>query len=109
MVCSVHEYHDSKACVLLRNHYPASTTDVPTAVVSIEGMLDNFRPGLLQVGAWLNVIGNVRSNTLSSRQGPPSPGNQVSVDATTIWSAGAIKLEQYTATVREYQKPLRTG
>ncbi len=57
---------------------------------------------LLEIGIWLNVIGYVRAK--------PS-GVKVSrmalvtfVDATTVWSAGAIRLEKYHAAVDELQE-----
>jgi hypothetical protein len=53
-----------------------------------------------QVGAWVNVIGYVRqdSGSLSVLKSGAS-----TVDAVLVWSAGAIKLEDYEAAVRALQ------
>ena len=104
---SVHEYHGFNGQLLLRNQYPTSTTDVPTALVNIDKVLSRDQRDLLEVGAWLNVIGNVEWTSKSRVTGSPSK-TQTVVTATMIWSAGAIKLEDYEAAVKDYQKPLGT-
>jgi len=53
-----------------------------------------------QVGAWVNIIGYVRQNT---EMQPTSKLRASMVDAVLIWSAGAIKLEDYEAAVRALQ------
>lgn len=53
-----------------------------------------------QVGAWVNVIGYVRQNTEMQSTSKPRASM---VDAVLIWSAGAIKLEDYEAAVRALQ------
>jgi hypothetical protein len=53
-----------------------------------------------QVGAWVNVIGYVRQNT---EMRSTSKHRASLVDAVLIWSAGAIKLEDYEAAVRALQ------
>jgi len=50
-----------------------------------------------QVGAWVNVIGYMRQNDGSQSTSKPRASM---VDAVLIWSAGAIKLEDYEAAVR---------
>jgi len=62
---------------------------------------------LLETGTWLNVIGYVRAK--------PS-GVKVSrkalvtfVDATMVWSAGAIKVEKYHAAVNGLQECVNSG
>jgi hypothetical protein len=53
-----------------------------------------------QVGAWVNVIGYMRQNAESQST---SKLRASTVDAVLIWSAGAIKLEEYEAAVRALQ------
>lgn len=53
-----------------------------------------------QVGAWVNVIGYVRQDTETQST---SNLKASTVDAVLIWSAGAIKLEDYEPAVRALQ------
>ena len=50
-----------------------------------------------QVGAWVNVIGYMRQNIESQST---SKLRASTVDAVLIWSAGAIKLDDYESAVR---------
>lgn len=69
-----------------------------SASVSVAHVLDALNFELTQVGAWVNVIGYVR-NAVDLLQGSSS----ASVDAVLIWSAGAIRLDEYEAAVRNLQ------
>jgi len=115
----VHAYYGETAQLLLRNQYPATTPDVPSALVSIGDLLSNGQRHLLEVGAWLNIIGNVRGASILN---PPAANlanassatsalqsTAVVVDATMIWSAGVVKLEKYETAVQQYQRPLNAG
>jgi hypothetical protein len=71
----------------------------------------------LEVGSWINVIGNVRDVFVSDRPAAhttrsdhqlarAATGGSVFIDATMIWSAGAVKLDKYNKAVKGYQLPL---
>ena len=96
---------------MVRDKYPATSAKIPTAVVNIESILETANHELLQVGSWLNIVGYVRSAPVVEflpskssidvgRQG--ESGSLVQVDATLVWSAGAIRLDQYKLATREY-------
>ncbi|WPH01795.1 Hypothetical protein R9X50_00464800 [Acrodontium crateriforme] len=111
----VHSYDVQTATLLLRDHYPATTSDVATAAVNVEHVLDDLDHGLSQVGAWLNVIATVVDATRlghpffhesDSRARLP---NVTFVDASIVWSAGTIKLDQYEATVKAMQATRSAG
>jgi hypothetical protein len=81
----------------------ASTTAPSTsgsASVNVAYVLDALNIELTQVGAWVNVVGYVRS---AGDVGTDSHKSSCSVDAVVIWSAGAIKLDEYEVAVRELQ------
>jgi hypothetical protein len=71
-----------------------------SAGVNVAYVLDALNLELTQVGAWVNVIGYVR-NTVDGHSN--SGRASCSVDAVVIWSAGAIRLDEYEATVRDLQ------
>ncbi|CAK3743723.1 hypothetical protein CB0940_11881 [Lecanosticta acicola] len=110
----VHEYQGKNATLVLKESCPAST-GTPKVLVNITNVLESVNHELLQVGAWLNIVGyvtkaakTVKSSSSkrvrSTRQKPPV------VDALMLWSAGAIKLQEYKASARSYQDTaLQTG
>lgn len=68
--------------------------------MNVNNVLDVLNVETTQVGAWVNVIGYVRQDTeLQSKSKPRAS----TVDAVLIWSAGAIKLEDYEAAVLALQ------
>ena len=82
-------------------------------MVDIENVLENVNHELLQVGSWLNVIGYTRnspvvrereakSSKIILEQDASEP--PAFVQATMIWSAGAIKLDKYESAARAYQQ-----
>jgi hypothetical protein len=84
--------------------------------VNVESVLESGRHELLTVGTWLNVIGNVVTATSSSMHASASKASKESnahvppvVEATMIWSAGAVKLDKYDAAARNYQQSLPAG
>lgn len=87
-----------------------TTSDIPTVIVKLEHVLENVNHELLQIGAWLNVVGHVEKpqgvNRNGTKRNTHSPGL---VAATMIWSAGAMKLDRYESAVQGYQKPLVPG
>jgi hypothetical protein len=117
---SVHEYNGNQAQLILRNQYPTTSLDIPTAIVCIESVLENVQHHLLEVGSWINVIGNVRDVFVSDRPAAhtarsdhqlarAATGGSIFIDATMIWSAGAVKPDKYNKAVRAYQLPLQSG
>ncbi len=99
--------------IVLRDKHPVTNSTAPTAVVNIENILENINHELLQVGSWVNIMGYVRTSpadaarrSKSSRDVPkPKEASQSTVvEATMIWSAGAIKLDKYKSATQEYQK-----
>lgn len=75
--------------------------------VNVGHILDALNVELTQVGAWVNVVGYVQQNSIGVFRPKPSkdsPRHPTScVDAILVWSAGAIKLDEYEAAVRNLQ------
>jgi hypothetical protein len=95
------DIYDSVLATLHLKDRFASTTAPSisgSASVNVAHVLDALNFELTQVGAWVNVVGYIR-NAVDVRQGSSS----ASVDAVLIWSAGAIKLDEYEAAVRDLQ------
>jgi hypothetical protein len=92
---SVDIYDSMSATLHLKDRF-ASTT-VPSASgsasVNVAYVLDALNFELTQVGAWVNVVGYMKTTT----------NGYSCVDAVVIWSAGAIKLDEYEAAVRDLQ------
>ncbi|KAF2774051.1 hypothetical protein EJ03DRAFT_74896 [Teratosphaeria nubilosa] len=103
----VHSYDDKTAVLVLRTHYPAASSDAPTALVHLENVLGSMKHDLLEVGSWLNVVGSiVPQSTSGVVQGHRSRKHErqaTFVEATLVWSAGAIKLEKYEEAVKNVQ------
>lgn len=98
----------------MRDQNASSTLKVKDAVVNVENVLENINHELLQVGAWVNIIGTLRllDGEPRKRHGKSrrsKPIVSLAVDATMIWSAGAIKLDEYRSAVEAYRKPLAPG
>lgn len=109
---SIHERDANKAQITLRDKFPTATSEHPTAVVNIESILENVNHELLQVGSWVNLMGYVRVAPKSGKRDlksakdvnkSGSSSSPVHVEATMMWSAGAIKLDKYQTAAREYQ------
>ena len=93
--------------MILREQYPATTDDAPTAVVNLDGIIDSLKPSLLETGAWLNIMGYIRSRPEDIKI---SRKARVSfVDAALLWSAGIVRLEKYQAAVTELQECIAKG
>ncbi|KAK5719044.1 hypothetical protein LTR17_015377 [Elasticomyces elasticus] len=98
----VHGYDIENARLTLRDRYPATTKDAPTAIVTIENLVDGLNHELLATGTWLNIMGYVRitpSGMTVSRR-----AQVTCVEATMLWSAGAVKVEKYHAAVEALQE-----
>ncbi|KAK5120643.1 hypothetical protein LTR85_006001 [Meristemomyces frigidus] len=101
------------ARVIVRDRYPATAKDVPTAVVSMQNVLESMKHELLEVGSWLNVMGYIRmapGNADTSEDGAAKRSrrktqqNFTFVDATMIWSAGAVRVEKYNDALTDLQR-----
>lgn len=113
---SVDSYDPKTAKLILQDRYASSTTPaVQSATVNVDNILENISRELLEVGAWINVVGTMREAVAIDRVPSKSGRNRSSksrkaaspvVDATMIWSAGAIKLEEYRAAVEAYSSAL---
>ncbi|KAH9829759.1 Telomere capping, CST complex subunit [Teratosphaeria destructans] len=103
----VHSYDGNNAVLVLRAHYPVTSPDAPTALVHLENILESMKHDLLGVGSWLNVVGSIMPQSKpQARQGHRSrkhEGQATFVEATLVWSAGAIKLEKYEEAVKDVQ------
>ncbi|KAI5274336.1 hypothetical protein E4T47_02557 [Aureobasidium subglaciale] len=78
-------YDEATAILSLFHNFP-TPQDRQIAQVDISQLLDTIDRQLLQIGAWINVIGYVTPSTST---------NRIQVQAVIIWSAGAINLQQY--------------
>ena len=99
---SVHQYDAADACLTIRDHYPVSAKSTPTAAVHLHALIDGLNHELLQVGAWLNIIGYVRSAPTDVKVSRRA--RLTFVEATMLWSAGAIRHAKYQAAVDDLQK-----
>ncbi|KAF2805312.1 uncharacterized protein BDZ99DRAFT_466946 [Mytilinidion resinicola] len=108
----VEEYQVSTGTLVLQHHYPSSSA-IPTARVNIDHVLETLKSTeVLQVGAWVNVIGYVTAGegeppARSSRKAGDAP-RQSHVQAIVLWSAGSLNLDEYEKAV-EQRKALETN
>ena len=115
IVCSVHAYHIESATLVLKVNYPGTRSKTPTLLATIDNVLENVNHDLLQVGSWLNIVGYVQKpvkfeNSMRNSNSQPSRRRTRRVtplvDVLMIWSAGAIKLDDYLSAVRSFQETL---
>jgi hypothetical protein len=97
---SVDSYHSELAILRLRDRFPATSATSGAANVNVNNLLDVLNVETTQVGAWVNIIGYIRQDIELQSTSKPRAST---VDAVLIWSAGAIKLEDYEAAVRAIQ------
>ena len=97
---SVDTYDSELAILRLRDRFPATSATSGAANVDVNNLLDVLNVETTQVGAWVNVIGYVRQNI---EMQPTSKSRGSTVDAVLIWSAGAVKLDEYEAAVTALQ------
>lgn len=96
----------------LRERYPAAAKDAPTAFVSAEDILETLNHELLEVGSWLNIMGYLRPfpevasavTEAEAKRLKRKARKAVFVEATMVWSAGAVRLEKYEAALIELQE-----
>ncbi|KAF2832429.1 hypothetical protein CC86DRAFT_89392 [Ophiobolus disseminans] len=84
----VDEYVVQTATLRLKHDYPLSSPPI-VANVDMEHVLERIKHHELDVGTWLNVIGNV------DRRGEQN----VFVQAVTVWDAGNVNLDAYQRAV----------
>jgi hypothetical protein len=92
-------YDSERAVLQLRDRFPANSAS-GIANVNVNNVLDALNVEMTQVGAWVNIIGYVHR---SAETRSTSDQRASIVDAVLIWSAGAIKLDDYEAAVRALQ------
>lgn len=80
--------------------------------VNITNFLESAERELLEVGTWINVIGYLRQSKMtgkvtSTNSKHASRGDakqrHVLVEASALWSAGAVQLDEYNASVLALQ------
>lgn len=115
---SVYSYAPQTGQVILHDR-TTTTADhsIPPAIVNVNNILENLSREVLEVGAWVNVIGTVRANEgfekISKSWWRRAFGSHVKmapcplVDATMVWSAVAVKLEEYRESVKAYRDALK--
>lgn len=108
----VHEYKVDSGTLVLRAEYAANAARNLTVFAGIGNVLESVKSELLQVGAWVNIVGYVKphtqvSATLSRRRRSSSSSSRIlsipTVEVLMIWSAGAIELSGYQSAVRSFQ------
>ncbi|RMY87948.1 hypothetical protein D0864_00455 [Hortaea werneckii] len=108
----VHAYHGQSACLTLHDRYPATANGTPSALVSIENLLESLNYELIAVGSWINVIGYLRplpepivrsADENTSRNARRHSQPVVFIESSMIWSAGSVRMEKYDAALTELQ------
>ncbi|EME46610.1 hypothetical protein DOTSEDRAFT_125228 [Dothistroma septosporum NZE10] len=94
----VHEYNVSSGTLTLRDGIPVTTERGHTTFTRVDNEMLSLNSELLQVGTWLNIIGYVRTPKLSKQM-----AKIPMVDATMVWSAGAIQHAKYGVAAKSYQ------
>ena len=108
MHSSVHEYNVTSGTVTLRDRFPPTFENGRIVLAKVDNEMLSLNTELLQVGAWVNIIGYarkpVRVKVATQRvSGKKAPNKVPLVDATMVWSAGAIQHDKYQAAVKSYQ------
>lgn len=96
-ILSVEAYNGETGNLRIRERFPATSSHIKAVNVNVDNILDSLYLELTQVGAWVNVIGYCRQIEESGMESDPA------VDAVIVWSAGAIRLDEYEAAVRALQ------
>lgn len=93
--------------MVLKERFPSSSKHI-TACVDVKNITDSLDVKLTQVGAWINVVGYYKEpiaviDGKTRTDTDKSVATSVKVDAVLIWSAGAVKLDDYEAGVKAMQ------
>ncbi|KAK4541491.1 hypothetical protein LTR36_007937 [Oleoguttula mirabilis] len=108
-----HAYDGQTARLIIRDRYPATAKDVPTAIVSVQNLLEIMNHELVEVGAWLNIMGYVRAlpelvdtpaDAGVKRSRRKALHHTTFVEATMIWSAGVIMVDKYNDVLTDLQR-----
>ena len=81
-------------------------SDIPSALINIDNVLENADHSMLEVGSWLTVIGYIRQMPNSDGDPKQPPPKTSIVDATMIIPATAVKLDTYNSAVQSYQESM---
>ncbi|KAL9117296.1 MAG: hypothetical protein Q9187_006168 [Circinaria calcarea] len=113
---SVTKYSTPTGMLDLRHTYPPpaiATGSVPevTAMVDVNLLLSSLKATDTQTGEWVNVIGYVDPNDgeriqIGKRSGNTRASTVIRVQAVMVWSAGAIKIEEYEKAVMGRNGPV---
>jgi hypothetical protein len=102
-------YDGQRGQILLEHAYPKTAASIPQIWVDVNLMLSTASNSIFTTGSWVNVIGytqqaGLKSTRHTSTQLAQNSGYQLSsLQAILVWDAGAIKLDDYEAIVREHQ------
>jgi hypothetical protein len=95
---SVRSYSVSSGTLQLEQAGATSTR--VTASVDVQLVLERLRAEQTCSGAWVNVLGNITFiSEPTTGPGPDANRSTVSVQALLLWSAGAVDMQQYQASV----------
>lgn len=110
VLACVHEYKIDTGTLVLKGEYEYAVTASSSSIIfaSIDNVLESIKSDLLQVGAWVNIVGYVKPPTQitlpSKRRRESSKMLSVpTLEVLVIWSAGAIKLSDYQSAMRSRQ------
>jgi len=111
-LCCVVDYNEQNGCLTVEHRYPRVVTGPAciSAVVDLGLVLETTRCSLLQTGSWVNVVGYVQSVATVKRRISSAKANRQSnvetslpkVQAVLIWDAGAVQLDKYEETIKQY-------
>ncbi|MCJ1412395.1 hypothetical protein MMC19_006489 [Ptychographa xylographoides] len=103
---SVTKYSSSTGRVHLQHAYPTPSPGkeavTVSAVVDVNLLIETLKSTDTQTGEWVNVIGYVGDkNSTGTRTARTEPGSkEVQVQALMVWSAGALRIEEYEKAVQ---------
>nr|OQO17333.1 hypothetical protein B0A51_12594 [Rachicladosporium sp. CCFEE 5018] len=94
----VASYNVPSATLLLEDH--AAISKRSSVLVNVDGITSTLNAELTQIGALLNVVGYVDHSSVVNASEKESSTN---VNALMIWSAGAVKVDEYETAVKDLQ------
>jgi hypothetical protein len=104
---SVENYDIKSGQLLIKHRYPQAKPAI-TASVDISLVRETLKTSVLQVGAWVNVVGYVMIEKPS-----PNPlrveSAIVKVQAIMLWDTVALNLDEYQSAVQARQNAGTTG
>lgn len=90
---------------MLEHAYPKHVLPTPRVSVDVNLILETVDTSVLRTGAWVNMIGYTRVMGPKSRKGKAKlrqSRNEIPfMQAILIWSAGAVRIEDYEITLEE--------